>query len=161
MRMSDWSSDVCSSDLGDSGSRVAELLNALASLGFTESVDRVADGASDIEVPSLPGVGDNQGAAERAIVDQFFDDDLRASVIAFQRHSGLEQDGIAGPATLNALNGYERFAATRLSQAMSLPDWPISGRHIFVNIAAAETYAVEDGVIVLRSRSIEIGRAHV
>src|SRR3546814_5052773 len=37
---------------------------------------------------------------------------------------------------------------------MSLPDWPISGRHIFVNIAAAETYAVEDGVIVLRSRSI-------
>src|SRR3546814_2909044 len=104
----------CSSDLfsagrslrpGDSGSRVADLRHALASLGFTESVDRVADGASDIEVPSLPGVGDNQGAAERAIVDQFFDDDLRASVIAFQRHSGLEQDGIAGPATLNAQIG--------------------------------------------------------
>src|SRR3546814_20097932 len=86
----------CSSDLfsagrslrpGDSGSRVADLRHALASLGFTESVDRVADGASDIEVPSLPGVGDNQGAAERAIVDPFFADDIRASVIAFQRRS--------------------------------------------------------------------------
>src|SRR3546814_17677175 len=112
----------CSSDLfsagrslrpGDSGSRVADLRHALASLGFTESVDRVADGASDIEVPSLPGVGDNQGAAERAIVDQFFDDGLRASVNPFQIHSGLAQAGIAGPATRNALNGDRRLPSPR------------------------------------------------
>lgn len=76
-----------------------------------------------------------------------FDKALAAKVKSFQAAHGLRADGIAGEATIAALNRgpahYERLIRLNLDRARILPS--PSTRHIIVDVASARLWMYEDG----------------
>ena len=76
---------------------------------------------------------------------------------AFQRRHGLEEDGVAGPATLAELNqraeDHVRQIEVNLERWRWLPR-DLGRRHVRVNIAAFRLDAVEDGRTALDMRVI-------
>lgn len=96
-------------DPGDTGPGVVALRDRLHRLGY---LGATASGAYD-------------GALQRAVQD-------------FQRDNGLVEDGIAGPATLRALNRTPRDRLRAVIAGMERARWlnrPLGARHVLVNIA--------------------------
>ncbi len=89
-----------------------------------------------------------------------FDATLQAALQQFQRRHGLDADGMAGPATLAALNVP---AAERVRQIeLNLERWrwlprALGARYVVVNSAAFELEAVQGGSSVMTMRAI-VGR---
>jgi len=89
--------------------------------------------------------------------DDFFDRGLELAVRRFQKRHGLTDDGVVGPATLEALNVP---VAERLRQIeLNLERWrwlpeDLGRRYILVNIADFELEVVEDGRRVLAMRVV-------
>src|SRR3546814_17962781 len=79
MRISDWSSDVCSSDLSDRYFQV----NALSALaGMREAAKRMSEGGSIISTASLSGIRGTPGWGEYAM--------SQAAVVAATQAAPLE-----------------------------------------------------------------------
>jgi len=86
-----------------------------------------------------------------------FDRDLEDAVKRFQHRHGLNEDGIAGPRTLAALNVPvgERIATVRVNLerarwlARDLPE-----RFVVVNIAGARVYVLDAGDVRFETRAI-------
>lgn len=121
--------------LGDRGERVAALEAHL-----------VAAAEADAAVPLPP-----------AEVPDLFDEALAESLRRFQERHGLEDDGVAGKATLAELN--QRAADHVLQIEANLERWrwlphDLGKRHVLVNIAAFHLEAVDNGRTALEMRVI-------
>lgn len=117
---------------GDAGLRVQMLRARLTQLGYLPN-----GGASDV-----------------------FDDQVGQAVEMLQWDSGLEPDGIVGPATRSVLNMSRARKIERLRINLErwrrLPD-NLGRRHVRVNIAGFEVTAYADGMRVQTHRAI-VGR---
>ncbi len=100
--------------------------------------------------------------ADEAKGSNLFDDKLKKSVIRFQKRHGLRADGIAGSATLNALNIPLKDRIRQIELNMERLRWILGNgeqRSIVVNIANFELYVVEDGKSVL-SMKVVVGKPY-
>lgn len=92
----------------------------------------------------------------------YFDDMLEAAVRAFQARHGLETDGVAGAATIEALNlpveARIRQVVANMERWRWLPD-ELGAQHVLVNIAAFELTAMQHGTVALRMPVI-VGRPY-
>ena len=86
-----------------------------------------------------------------------YDDRLAGRGAAFQRDHGLEADGIAGPATIRALN---RSAGDRLKSvivAMERERWlpaDRGARHVLVNLTDFSARILDDDTVTFRTRAV-------
>jgi murein L,D-transpeptidase YcbB/YkuD len=91
-----------------------------------------------------------------------YDRGLRQTVVEFQRHYGLEPDGIIGPATINAMNVPARHRVRQISLAMERWRWlprNLGPKYIRVNIANFKLAVIENEESVLDMRVI-VGRTY-
>lgn len=121
--------------LGDQGERIAVLRSRLTDAAEADADELLAPTES-------PGL---------------FDPPLDEAVRRFQERHGLEQDGVAGPATLAELNlpaeDHVRQIEVNLERWRWLPH-DLGQRYVLVNIAAFRLDAVEDGRTALAMRVI-------
>lgn len=102
---------------------------------------------------------DESGATQSAL--SHYDDRLAAAVSAFQRRHGLAEDGVAGPATLRALN---RPIEARLAQVILNLErlrWHrghLSGRRIEVNAADFKMVVYNDDGTQLHQARVIVGQ---
>ncbi len=90
-----------------------------------------------------------------------FDEGLVIALKQFQDRHGLNADGVAGPATLAALNRSPEFRLEQVLVNLERQRWmnfDRGYRHIFVNQADFSMAVYEDGKAIFRSRTI-IGKA--
>ena len=121
-----------------------------------------------VEAPTLePG---DEGPAVVALRDRLFamgflarsaspayDAALRRAVTAFQERAGLATDGIAGPATLAALNMEPEARLGQVLVAMERERWTNfdrGARHVWVNLADFSAAVVDEGRVTFRTRSV-------
>lgn len=98
-------------------------------------------------------VGDLTGGLEADL----FDAELAAAVRRFQRRHGLREDGIAGRATLEALNVPVKARIKQIALNMERWRWlshDLGRRYVFVNIPDFRLEVVEDGVPVMQMRVV-------
>ncbi|MES1240016.1 MAG: L,D-transpeptidase family protein [Acidobacteriota bacterium] len=123
---------------GDRGERVAILRARLSEAAEADAADS-AEPLAPAESPDL------------------FDASVEEAVRRFQQRHGLEEDGVAGPATLAELNlpaeDHVRQIEVNLERWRWLPH-DLGQRHVLVNIAAFRLEAVEDGRSALDMRII-------
>lgn len=87
----------------------------------------------------------------------FYDQDLVVAVMHFQRRHGLDVDGLAGPATISALNVSAEERVAQIVVNMERWRWlpsDLGKRHVFVNQAAFEMFFVRADKTVDRRRII-------
>ena len=103
--------------------------------------------------------GDFQGSQDGSLL---YDDALLASVEGFQRRHGLEADGVIGPRTFEALNRGVGERVDQLRASLERARWlfrDLERDYVLVNIGGPETFVVQDGLTVWRTRSI-VGQAY-
>ncbi|MEI4233309.1 L,D-transpeptidase family protein [Roseovarius sp. D22-M7] len=86
-----------------------------------------------------------------------YDDRLQEAVRAFQRGHGLSTDGIAGPATIGALNRPARARLESVIVAMERERWlprDRGRRHILVNLADFSARILDDDTVTFRTRAV-------
>ncbi|MBK5927207.1 L,D-transpeptidase family protein [Rhodobaculum claviforme] len=91
-----------------------------------------------------------------------YDTQLTAAVRAAQAAHGLAVDGIAGPATLAALNTPIEERLQAITVALERERWmniPRGARHVWVNLTDYSSRIVDDGRITLETASIVGGTA--
>lgn len=77
-----------------------------------------------------------------------YDDRLAAKVMAFQVESGLDADGVVGPATLRAINKTRKHKIHQIIANLERLRWVEEkkpDKFVIVNIPSAMLWAVEDG----------------
>ncbi len=77
-----------------------------------------------------------------------FDSHLELAVKTFQRHHGLDPDGIVGKNTLRALNLTPRYKVNKIRVNLERARWVLHDlpqRYLLVNIAAFELFYFENG----------------
>lgn len=92
---------------------------------------------------------------------QFFDDALVEALSRFQRRHGLDDDGVVGPKTREALNVSVQRRVRSLELNLERWRWlpqDLGQRHLLVNVPAYELRVSENGRDVLTMRVI-VGRA--
>ena len=95
--------------------------------------------------------------AETEAGENFFDEKLQKSVIAFQTRHGLKADGTVGRDTVVALNVPLKQRIRQIELNMERLRWILGNseeRSIVVNIANFELYVVENGKTVLPMRVV-------
>jgi murein L,D-transpeptidase YcbB/YkuD len=98
----------------------------------------------------------------RDLPNDEFDAEVTVAVERFQRAHGLDADGIAGPATLRALNIQVQQRIEQLRINLERWRWlPVNlgSRYVVVNIAAFRLYVVESEQVVMTMRAI-VGRPY-
>ena len=121
--------------LGDQGERVAVLRARLADAAEADA----AEPFPPSESPDL------------------FDASLEEAVRRFQQRHGLEEDGVAGPATLGELNQPAEDHVSQIEVNLERWRWlphDLGQRHVLVNIAGFRLEAVEDGRSAIDMRII-------
>lgn len=125
-----WGAQVQSSKVspGDSGPAVVALRNRLIAMGYLErSNTAVYDGA------------------------------LQKAVQQYQTDQGLEPDGVAGPATLTAINTPASERLKSVLVAMERERWlnkPRGKRHVLVNIPDFKARIIDDDKVTFETRSV-------
>jgi len=90
-----------------------------------------------------------------------YDGALEEAVRAFQTAHGLAPDGVAGPATLAAINAGPEVRLQAVTVALERARWlnfDHGARHIWVNLADFTTKIIDDGRVSFATRSV-IGQA--
>ncbi len=88
---------------------------------------------------------------------QYFDDQLKASVMRFQRRNGLVEDGVVGPHTRAALNIPVAQRIDQIRANMERWRWmpqDLGEQYLLVNTAGFELTLVIDGQQVIKKRTI-------
>lgn len=86
-----------------------------------------------------------------------YDDALGEAVRAFQAAHGLQPDGVAGPATLAAINEGPEARLRAVTVALERARWmnfDRGTRHIWVNLTDFSTHIVDDGRVTFSTRSV-------
>ncbi|MCC6007270.1 MAG: L,D-transpeptidase family protein [Rhodobacteraceae bacterium] len=89
-----------------------------------------------------------------------YDTTLQMAVQAFQATHGLSDDGVAGPATIAAINVPLETRLEQVIVGLERTRWfnrPLGERHIWVNQAAFMAWVMDDGKPTLETRVV-IGR---
>jgi len=104
----------------------------------------------------LRALGDDHGFPRAA--SDLFDDELKESVMAFQRRSGLGVDGIVGPATLTALNRpYEPEKAEKIRINLERMRWfydELPPDYVLVDVADFMVYVIRGGAVEWSTRVV-------
>ncbi len=86
-----------------------------------------------------------------------FDDELKATVIAYQKANGLSQDGVAGSGTLGRLNQGPEQKLIKVLVNLERERWmnfPRGKRNIFVNQASYTVYVHDDDQVSFQTRAV-------
>lgn len=86
-----------------------------------------------------------------------FDEQLKASVIRFQKENGLNTDGIAGSGTIGHLNQGPKQRLIKVLVNLERERWmnfPRGKRHIFVNQASFTVYVKDNGKASFETRAV-------
>ena len=86
-----------------------------------------------------------------------FDDELKASVVKFQKDNGLNIDGVAGPGTIGRLNQGPKQKLVKVLVNLERERWmnfPRGKRNIFVNQASYTVYVIDNGRTSFQTRAI-------
>lgn len=86
-----------------------------------------------------------------------FDEDLQKTVALFQADHGLNEDGVAGSATIDAMNVSAQKRLEQVIVGLERQRWlnkPRGKRHIFVNQADFRVFIVDDGRVTFNSRVV-------
>lgn len=158
-------------DLSPKHAEFQRLKAALAKFGAGDAIEQVAIpdgktlklGMTDERVPLLrqrlgvaePDVPETAGA--EAAPDLTYDDALVAAVTSFQESLGLTPDGVAGPATVAALNGGS--ATTRDDIVANMERWrwepeEFGDFHVFVNLPEFRLRIMDQGVETYTTRVV-------
>ncbi len=135
-----WGPEVSAGDTihpGDAAPRVAELRGRLAQLGYL--------------VPNTETVGSN------------FDPELQAAVEAFQRDYGLNDDGVVGAMTLDAINAPVQTRLEQVAVNLERMRWTnvdYGARYLLVNIPDFMVRLMEGGKTAWESKVV-VGKTHV
>src|SRR3546814_621257 len=156
MRISDWSSDVCSSDLAElKGVRSASLASAIgkvawrAPAGVTVEALRWSSGLVPMEIPTLPARTD-----EILIVSPFVD----KAFLAAQMPPGKDKPSRTLLTTMREIDRVgPSLRAFDSLLALDGPDYPIADPEPADSAAALG----EQDDAADEEQQIEIGRAHV
>ncbi|MGD2119472.1 MAG: L,D-transpeptidase family protein [Chromatiales bacterium] len=86
-----------------------------------------------------------------------FDDELKNAVLLFQHSRGLEQDGVVGPLSRQALD--EPIEHLLASIRLNMERWrwlpqQMGQRHVLVNVPAFELFVVDESLTIARMRAI-------
>ncbi|HVZ01306.1 MAG TPA: L,D-transpeptidase family protein [Dongiaceae bacterium] len=121
-------------------------------------VDKLEPGKSDAIVPALRARLQYTGElAAAARTDNEYDPDLAAAVELFQRHHGLNDDGVVGGRTLEELNVSAemrlKMILLNLERMRQQAD-KFEPRHLIVNIPAQEAKVIDNGKVAFWSKAI-------
>ncbi len=86
-----------------------------------------------------------------------FDEQLKASVISFQKANGLNTDGVAGSGTIGYLNQGPKQRLIKVLVNLERERWmnfPRGKRHIFVNQASFTVYVKDNGKASFETRAV-------
>jgi len=86
-----------------------------------------------------------------------YDATLQAAVLTFQTANGIEADGVAGPATLRAVNRTVHDHLGEVIVAMERQRWmnfDRGDRHIFVNLTDFHVHVIDNQEITFTTRSV-------
>lgn len=86
-----------------------------------------------------------------------YDETMQAAVQLFQRRHGLNDDGVIGPRSINALNVSAADRARQITVNMERWRWlplRLESDHIVVNVPAAQMEVVEEGVAVMSMKVV-------
>jgi L,D-transpeptidase YcbB len=101
-----------------------------------------------VELPSKPGVAPDEA---------FYDDKLKAAVVAFQKEHGMAPDGIVGNTTRAALNDIEVLTPQKILANMEelrwLPD-DLGELYVWVNIPEFTLRILKSGAVIHTERVI-------
>ena len=128
--------------------------------GPAVAAERLAPGDEGADVVALRDRLRAMGHMERSLLPRY-DEALTAAVTSFQRSAGLAEDGVAGPATLRALNVPAEDRMGQVLVAMERERWmnaPRGGRVIWVNLPDFSAAILDDGIETFRTRAV-IGEA--
>lgn len=136
----------------------AELRAELATGGWGEALPTRAlrPGASGPGVIALRERLTAMGYMSRSAVASY-DATISAAVRAFQADQGLTADGVAGEATLSALNIGPAERLKAVTVAIERERWaniPRGDRHIWVNLADYTAKIVDDGKVSFETRAV-------
>lgn len=157
-----WGSPVSSGPtlrLGDRNARVAELRARLTALGdFDPGVHgRISEGDGARLAATEQVTDADRPDADRSADRNYFDPALEDALKRFQARHGLQQDGLAGPATLAQLNTSPRERVEQIAVNLERLRWlnrDLGSRYILVNAAGFEMWVMENGNPVFSSRVI-------
>ena len=161
------------SDLKPTHSRYAKLREArfkyqkIANNGGWPEIDSgpsMKTGAKDARIAQVRKRLEIEGYPSSSFPDDptIYDKDLQPTVVAFQRHYGLEPDGVIGPVTINAMNVPAPQRVRQISLAMERWRWlprDLGTNYIRVNIANFKLAVIENEESVLDMRVI-VGRTY-
>jgi murein L,D-transpeptidase YcbB/YkuD len=100
----------------------------------------------------LPAVVDG-----RPVDENFYDEQLRAAVVAFQKEAGTRPDGYVGNATRALLNDVETLSPAKLIANMEEWRWmpeDLGNLYVIVNIPEFTMRIVRDGAVIHTERVI-------
>jgi murein L,D-transpeptidase YcbB/YkuD len=89
--------------------------------------------------------------------DAIYDEDVAAAVTTFQENLGLDADGIAGPATVAALNGGSSVSKEDIIANMERWRWmpsDLGENNVFVNIPEFRLAVMHDGAPTFTTRIV-------
>ncbi len=136
---------------GERGARVAALRARLTALG-----DISPDGAPRTNLLAAAAV-----AATPATADNVYDDNLVEAVKAFQLRHGLNDDGVVGRRTVQALNASAAERARQIAVNLERMRWmnrDLGTRRIVVNQADFRMQLIDNGEVLHTSRVV-IGKS--
>lgn len=100
--------------------------------------------------PAIPKIRARMGTRSDNLPQgkNFYDDELAATIMSFQRANGLQADGVIGPETANVINLSKADKIRKLIVNMERVRWEDQDkpdRYILVNIPSERLWAVSNG----------------
>ena len=126
-----------------------EGLRAAGGWGAPVLADKLEPGTSGGAVVALRDRLLRMGYLRPSAVARY-DASLEDAVRRFQTDHGLASDGVAGPATLRALNVPLEDRLAQVVLGLERQRWmnkPLEERHVLVNLAEQHAYVVDDGKV--------------
>ncbi|MEM7525004.1 MAG: L,D-transpeptidase family protein [Pseudomonadota bacterium] len=153
--------------LGETGPRIAEMRARLIAMGDMRDggpatgglapANQAGSGAPVADIVAADPTVDPNAETVFAPQDDVFDEELEAAVRVFQLRHGLNDDGVAGPKTVKAMNATVEERIGQIIVNLERLRWlniDLGRRHIYVNQADFTVRLVEDGQILFQERVV-------